>query len=108
MCTRQRTWLGRRPPRHTLLALIVELKTGFKTGWFQPCFDVLVFLIASLVLEPSRLLHSLVGAIVLNLTIAWNFTIDRGRNSAGSPVKSCKKRFKRGVHCRRPDQVPAP
>ncbi|MEQ8307697.1 MAG: YitT family protein [Hoeflea sp.] len=65
-----------------ILALIVEQKTGFKTGWFQLCFDVVVFLIASLVLDPVQLLYSLVGAIVLNLIIAWNFTIDQSRKSA--------------------------
>jgi uncharacterized membrane-anchored protein YitT (DUF2179 family) len=65
-----------------ILALIVEQKTGFKTGWFQLCFDVVVFLIASLVLDPAQLLYSLVGAIVLNLIIAWNFTIDQSRKSA--------------------------
>jgi len=65
-----------------ILALIVEQKTGFKTGWFQLCFDVVVFLIASLVLDPAQLLYSLVGAIVFNLIIAWNFTIDQSRKSA--------------------------
>jgi uncharacterized membrane-anchored protein YitT (DUF2179 family) len=65
-----------------ILALIVEQKTGFKTGWFQLCFDVCVFLIASLVLEPAQLLYSLVGAVVLNLIIAWNFTIDQSCKSA--------------------------
>lgn len=65
-----------------ILALIVEQKTGFKTGWFQLCFDVVVFLIASFVLDPAQLLYSLVGAIVLNLIIAWNFTIDQSRKSA--------------------------
>ncbi|WP_420409307.1 YitT family protein [Hoeflea sp.] len=64
-----------------ILALIIEQKTGFKTGWFQLCFDFCVFLVASLVLEPAQLFHSLVGAIVLNLIIAWNFTIDQSRRS---------------------------
>lgn len=64
-----------------ILALIIERKTGFKTGWFQLCFDACVFLVASLVLEPMQLLYSLVGAVVLNLIIAWNFTIDQTRNS---------------------------
>jgi uncharacterized membrane-anchored protein YitT (DUF2179 family) len=45
------------------------------------CFDACVFLVASLVLEPMQLLYSLVGAVVLNLIIAWNFTIDQTRNS---------------------------
>ncbi|WP_394689453.1 YitT family protein [Hoeflea sp.] len=65
-----------------ILALIIEQKTGFKTGWFQLCFDVCVFLLASLVLEPMQLLYSLVGAVVLNLIIAWNFTIDQSRKSS--------------------------
>lgn len=65
-----------------ILALIIEQKTGFKTGWFQLCFDVCVFLVASLVLEPMQLLYSFVGAVVLNLIIAWNFTIEQSRKSA--------------------------
>lgn len=65
-----------------ILALIIEQKTGFKTGWFQLGFDVCVFLLASLVLEPMQLFYSLVGAVVLNLIIAWNFTIDQTRKSS--------------------------
>lgn len=58
-----------------VLALVVEEKTGFKTGWFQMCFDGVVFLAACFILEPDKILYSFVGAAVLNAIIAWNFKI---------------------------------
>lgn len=60
-----------------VLALIVEDRTGFRTGWFQMCFDALVFLAALAVLPPDRVIWSLLGAVVLNAVIGWNFKPDR-------------------------------
>ncbi|MEO9904152.1 YitT family protein [Nisaea sp.] len=58
-----------------ILALVVEEKTGFKTGWFQMGFDSLIFLGACFVLAPDQILYSFVGAVILNAIIAWNFKI---------------------------------
>jgi len=58
-----------------VLALIVEERTGFRTGWFQMCFDAVVFLVALLVLPLQNVLVSLVGAVILNAVIGWNFRL---------------------------------
>lgn len=60
-----------------ILALIVEERTGFRTGWFQMCFDAVIFSLALLVLPPESVLVSYVGAAVLNAIIAWNFRISQ-------------------------------
>ncbi len=58
-----------------VLALVIEEKTGFKTGWFQMCFDAVVFLAACFILPPEKILYSFAGAAVLNAIVAWNFKI---------------------------------
>jgi len=60
-----------------ILALIIEQKTGFKTGWFQLCFDAVVFAMALLVLTAEQVLYSFIGAALLNAIIAWNFKLDQ-------------------------------
>lgn len=60
-----------------VLALIVEDRTGFRTGWFQMGFDAVVFLAALAVLPLDRVLYSMLGAVVLNAVIGWNFKPDR-------------------------------
>lgn len=62
-----------------VLALIVEERTGFRTGWFQMCFDAVVFLVALLILPVQNVIVSLIGAMILNAVIGWNFRL---------PVKS--------------------
>lgn len=56
-----------------ILALVIEERTGFRTGWFQLCFDALVFGAAFVVLAPEQVVVSFVGAVVMNALIAWNF-----------------------------------
>jgi len=63
-----------------ILALIVEKKTGFKAGWFQLCFDIVVFGLALFALDFDRVLYSFFGALLLNATIAWNFHIGQVGN----------------------------
>lgn len=72
-----------------IVALIVEEATGFRTGWFQMCFDAVVFLVAAIFLPLDQVAYSLVGALVLNAVIAWNFHIDQvgaARSSAQPPA----------------------
>lgn len=59
-----------------ILALYLQDKTGFRAGWTQLIFDSGVFVFAAFVLEPDRLLWSLLGAIVVNLVIAINHRRD--------------------------------
>ncbi|WP_108257857.1 YitT family protein [Mangrovicoccus ximenensis] len=65
-----------------ILALIVEERTGFRTGWFQMCFDAVIFAVALLILPVESILHSCIGAIVLNAIIAWNFRVSQAAPAA--------------------------
>ncbi|TGN62477.1 YitT family protein [Paracoccus liaowanqingii] len=68
-----------------VLALMVEERTGFRTGWFQMCFDALVFLVALAVLPLDRVVYSLIGAVVLNAVIGWNFKLPPSRPPETAP-----------------------
>lgn len=60
-----------------VVALIVQDNTGFRAGWIQLIFDVVVFGIALFLFDLPIVLYSLVGAVVLNLIIAINHRRDR-------------------------------
>jgi len=60
-----------------VLALFLEEKTGFRAGYTQILFDVCVFGAAIFVIDWQPLLWSLLGAMVLNFTIAINHHRDR-------------------------------
>ncbi len=66
----------------TIMALIIEQKTGFKSGWTQLIFDAGVFIAAVFVLDPLLVACSFVGAAVTNLMIAWNFNIGQSAPKA--------------------------
>jgi len=68
-----------------ILALIVEQKTGFKTGWFQMAFDAMVFLAACFVLPLTHVAYSFIGAALINAIIAWNFRIDQSQGKPTTP-----------------------
>ncbi|WP_425099982.1 YitT family protein [Tropicibacter sp. S64] len=67
----------------TILGIILEQKTGFKAGWFQLAVDACVFAAAAFVLDGDQLLFSLLGAIITNLAIVWNF--DVAQSQTGRP-----------------------
>ena len=71
-----------------VLALIVEEKTGFKTGWFQMSFDAVIFLVSCVLLPLELVLYSFVGAAVLNAVIAWNFRIQQTGNTPAGAAKA--------------------
>ena len=60
-----------------VVALYIQDKTGFRAGWVQLIFDGLLFLIAFLIFPFSVVAYSLLGAVVLNLSIAVNHRRDR-------------------------------
>ncbi|MAQ82565.1 YitT family protein [Psychromarinibacter halotolerans] len=60
-----------------VVALIVQDSTGFKAGYVQLLVDAVIFAIGFLLFPPQVILWSLLGAVVLNLTIAFNHRRDR-------------------------------
>lgn len=60
----------------SIVAVILQDKFGFRAGWTQLIHDLCLFVIASFVLEPSLVLWSLLGALVLNFVIAMNHRRD--------------------------------
>ncbi|MFN3525589.1 MAG: YitT family protein [Paracoccus sp. (in: a-proteobacteria)] len=67
-----------------ILALLVEERTGFRTGWFQMCFDAVLFAVALIFLPLGSVIASAVGALILNALIAWNFRITQTRPAAAT------------------------
>ncbi|WP_246032437.1 YitT family protein [Thalassobius vesicularis] len=59
-----------------ILALYLQDKTGFRAGYTQLLFDAGVFTLALFILDMPALLYSLLGALVVNLTIAINHRKD--------------------------------
>ncbi len=73
----------------TIVGLLLEQRTGFKAGWFQLAVDALVFLAAALVLTPSQLFYSVIGAMITNFAVIWNFDVAQsatGRPGYGRPT----------------------
>ncbi|WP_425050707.1 YitT family protein [Psychromarinibacter sp. S121] len=60
-----------------VVALLVQDTTGFKAGYVQLIADAVIFAIGFLLFPPTVILWSLLGAVVLNLTIAFNHRRDR-------------------------------
>jgi len=56
----------------SILASYLQERTGFKAGWLLMGFDLVLFATAACFMPADRVLYSLVGAIVMNLFVAWN------------------------------------
>lgn len=70
----------------TILALIVEQRTGLRAGWVQLGVDAVIFLCATAVLSPAQVGLSFIAAVIMNLIILWNFDIAQA--GTGRPSKS--------------------
>lgn len=55
-----------------VIALLVQDRTGFRAGWTQMIFDVLIIAAALLVVPWPSVLWSAAGAVLLNLVLAMN------------------------------------
>lgn len=60
-----------------IVALMLQDRLGWRAGWVQLGFDVVLFALALLVIEPQLVLVSFAGVVVLNLVIAINHRRDR-------------------------------
>ncbi|MGF7177148.1 YitT family protein [Azospirillum doebereinerae] len=59
-----------------ILAYYVQEKTGFRAGWLQALFDVVIFSAAAFVVDFESLLASALGAVVLNAFVSFNHRAD--------------------------------
>jgi uncharacterized membrane-anchored protein YitT (DUF2179 family) len=55
-----------------ILVLYLQQRFGWRAGWVQMGIDGTIVLAALALLEPQRILMSIVGALALNLTLALN------------------------------------
>ncbi|GAA1706611.1 YitT family protein [Microbacterium sediminicola] len=55
-----------------IIALVVQERWGFRAGWTQMIFDVLIVAAALLVVPWGNVVLSAAGAVVLNLVLAMN------------------------------------
>ena len=60
-----------------VVALLIQDRTGFRAGYVQLIADAAIFGIGLLLFPPGVILWSLLGAVVLNLVIAFNHRRDR-------------------------------
>jgi uncharacterized membrane-anchored protein YitT (DUF2179 family) len=60
-----------------IIALYLQDATGWKAGYVQLAFDALLFLVALFILPLHLVAYSLLGAVVVNLTLAINHRRDR-------------------------------
>lgn len=60
----------------SIIALILQDKYGFKAGWTQTIHDLVLFGIALWLMPFDRVMWSLLGAVILNLVIAFNHRRD--------------------------------
>lgn len=55
-----------------IIALLIQERTGFRAGWTQMIFDVIIVVAALLVVPWQNVLVSALGAVLLNLVLALN------------------------------------
>lgn len=60
-----------------IVAYDLQERLGWRAGWVQLGFDLVLFAVALLVLDPDLVLWSLLGAAVLNAILAINHRRDR-------------------------------
>jgi uncharacterized membrane-anchored protein YitT (DUF2179 family) len=60
-----------------VLALYVQDRFGFRAGWVGLIFDAVLFSVALTVMDSMMVMYSVLGAAVINVTIALNHRKDR-------------------------------
>lgn len=60
-----------------IVALMLQDRFGWRAGWVQLGFDVVLFAVALLLIEARLVMISFAGALVVNLVIAINHRRDR-------------------------------
>lgn len=62
-----------------VLALHLQERLGWRAGWTQLAIDLAILAAAAFVLPPDRLAYSVLGAVIVNLTLAVNHRPGRYR-----------------------------
>ncbi|KFI28092.1 YitT family protein [Paenirhodobacter enshiensis] len=60
----------------SIIALILQDRYGFKAGWTQTIHDLVLFGVALWLMPLDKVAWSLMGAVILNLVIAFNHRRD--------------------------------
>lgn len=60
-----------------IVALMIQDRSGFRAGWTQMLFDLVLFALALIWIPAERVLWSLPGVVILNLVLAINHRRDR-------------------------------
>ncbi|MFC3059593.1 YitT family protein [Paenirhodobacter populi] len=60
----------------SIIALILQDKFGFRAGWTQTIHDLVLFAVALWLMPFDKVIWSLLGAVILNLVIAFNHRRD--------------------------------
>lgn len=60
-----------------ILAVYLQDRYGFRAGWTQMLVDAVIFTLAAFTLDLPAVIYSLIGAVALNLVIAFNHRRDR-------------------------------
>lgn len=55
-----------------VLALLLQRRRGWRAGVVQLVIDMVIVAAAFAVVEPTRVVYSVVGALVVNLVLLWN------------------------------------
>lgn len=61
----------------SIVALMVQDRWGIQAGYVQLAFDIIIFAMAALILDPAMLAYSFLGAATFNLFLAINHRRDR-------------------------------
>jgi uncharacterized membrane-anchored protein YitT (DUF2179 family) len=61
----------------SIVALMVQDRFKVQAGYVQLAFDVVLFAVAAVMIDPVLLFYSFVGAVVFNLFLAVNHRRDR-------------------------------
>jgi uncharacterized membrane-anchored protein YitT (DUF2179 family) len=60
-----------------VLGVYLQDRFGIRAGWVQMAVDAVIFALALMLLDIGEVIYSLIGAVVLNTSIAVNHRRDR-------------------------------
>ena len=61
----------------SIVAILIQNRWGIQAGYVQLLFDIIIFALAALILDPAMLAYSFLGAATFSLFLAINHRRDR-------------------------------